>query len=100
MPSVISQVPGQWSYLCATYDAVTQIAKLYFNGLLVGSRENVPNMKVVRRIMVGGDEYQHSYEGKLADLEICHYAISADDVQARFLEYRRDETFLGTEGRK
>lgn len=93
-------VPGQWSYLCATYDAVTQIAKLYFNGLLVGSRENVPNMKVVRRIMVGGDEYQHSYEGKLADLEIYHYAISADDVQARFLEYQRDETFLGTEGRK
>ncbi len=93
-------VPGQWSYLCATYDAVTRIAKLYFNGLLVGSRENVPNMKVVRRIMVGGDEYQHSYEGKLSDLEIYHYAVSADDVQRRFLEYQRDETFLGTEGRK
>ena len=93
-------VPGQWSYICATYDAVTQIAKLYFNGLLVGSRENVPNMKVVRRIVLGGDEYQRSYEGKLADLEFYHYAMSADDVQERFLEYQKDETFLGTEGRK
>ena len=35
-------VPGQWSYICATYDVITHIGKLYFNGLLVGSRENMP----------------------------------------------------------
>lgn len=93
-------VPGRWSYICATYDAVTQIAKLYFNGLLVASREHVPNMKVVNRIMIGGDEYQNSYEGRLADLEIYHYVISADEIEDKFRDYQRNETFLGTDGRK
>lgn len=93
-------VPGEWSYICATYDMVTGISKMYFNGLLVGSRENVPCLKVAKSVILGGDEYQNSFKGKIAGLEIYHYVISADDVQERFLEYQRDETFLGTEGRK
>lgn len=93
-------VPGEWSYICATYDMVTGISKTYFNGLLVGSRENVPCLKVANSVILGGDEYQNSFKGRIAGLEIYHYVISADDVQERFLEYQRDETFLGTEGRK
>lgn len=93
-------VPGEWSYICATYDMVTGISKMYFNGLLVGSRENVPCLKVANSVILGGDEYQNSFKGRIAGLEFYHYVISADDVQERFLEYQRDETFLGTEGRK
>lgn len=93
-------VPGEWSYICATYDMVTGISKTYFNGLLVGSRENVPCLKVANSVVLGGDEYQNSFKGRIAGLEIYHYVISAEDVQERFLEYQRDETFLGTEGRK
>lgn len=93
-------VPGQWSYICATYDVITHIGKLYFNGLLVGSREKMPNLKVVDQIMLGGDEYQNSYEGKLAGLEIYHYVLSAEQIEKRFREYQNMPSFLGTDGRK
>ncbi len=93
-------VPGQWSYICATYDVITRIAKLYFNGLLVGSREKMPNLKVIKKIMVGGDEYQNSYEGKLAGLEIYRYVISAETIEKNFQEYQKQASFLGTDGRK
>lgn len=93
-------VPGEWSYICATYDMVTGIAKLYFNGLLVGSRDNVPCLKVAKSVVLGGDEYQNSFKGKIAGLEVYHYVISAQQIQDRFLEYQKDVTFLGTSGRK
>lgn len=93
-------VPGEWSYICATYDSVIGISKLYFNGLLVGSRENVPCLKLAQKVMLGGDEYQKSFEGRIGGLEIYHYVISASHVQNKFLEYQSDKTFLGTDGRK
>ena len=93
-------VPGEWSYLCATYDMVTGISKVYFNGLLVGSREKVPCLKVAQSVVLGGDEYQPSFKGRIAGLEVCHYVVSADEVQRKFLEYQKDETFQGTGGRK
>ncbi len=93
-------VVGQWSYICATYDVITGIAKLYFNGLLVGSRENMPNLKVVKQVMAGGDEYQKSYAGKLAGLEIYHYVLDAKEIEEKFTEYQKNASFLGTDGRK
>ena len=93
-------VPETWSYICATYDMVTGISKLYFNGLLVGSLENVPCLKVAKAFILGGDEYQNSFKGKIAGLEIYHYVISAEYVQEKFLEFQKDKTFLGTDGRK
>ena len=93
-------VPGQWSYVCITYDVITGIAKLYFNGLLVRSLENVPNLKVVNQIVLGGDEYQNSYKGMLAGLEIYYYVLSAGTIEDKFKTYQREPSFLGTDGRK
>lgn len=93
-------VEGQWSFICVTYDVITGLGKLYFNGLLVGSRENMPNLKVPNQIMLGGDEYQNSYKGKLAGLEINHYVISAEQVERKFREFQKNPTFLGTKGKK
>lgn len=93
-------VPGQWAFICATYDVITHIGKMYFNGLMVGSRENMPNLKIVEQIMIGGDEYQNSYEGKLAGFEIHHYVLSAEQIQEKFKSYQQEPLFLGTDGRK
>lgn len=93
-------VPGQWAFICATYDVITHIGKMYFNGLMVGSRENMPNLKIVEQIMIGGDEYQNSYEGKLAGFEIHHYVLSAEQIQEKFKSYQQEPLFLGTGGRK
>ena len=93
-------LPEQWSYVCATYDMVTGISKLYFNGLLVGSREHVPGLKVAEKVMLGGDEYQNSFQGKLAGVEFYHYVVSAEFVQEKFQEFQKDGSFLGTDGKK
>lgn len=93
-------VPGQWSYVCATYDVITHIGKLYFNGLLVGSRENMPDLKVVEQVMLGGDEYQESFVGKLSGFEIYHYALSADSIGEKFRQFQGMPAYQGTDGRK
>lgn len=93
-------VPGQWSYICVTFDVITHIGKLYFNGLMVGSRENMPDLKVVDQILLGGDEYQDSFAGKLAEVEIYHYALSADAIGDKFKAYQQMPAFQGTDGKK
>lgn len=93
-------VVGQWAYICATYDVITHIGKLYFNGLLVGSRENMPDLKVVNQVVLGGDEYQNSYKGKLAGLEIYHYVLSAEKIGEKFRQYQSMPSFSGPDGRK
>ena len=50
--------------------------------------------------MLGGDEYQKSFQGKLAGVEFYHYVISAEFVQKKFQMFQKDATFLGTDGRK
>lgn len=93
-------VPGQWAYICATYDVITHIGKVYFNGMLVGSRENMPNLKIVEQFIIGGDEYQNSYEGKLAGLEIHHHVLSAEQIREKFKNFQKEPSFLGTDGKK
>lgn len=93
-------VPGQWAYICISYDVITGVAKLYFNGLLNSSRSQAPNLKVANQICIGGDEYQESYRGRLAGLEIYHCVLPAEEIERKFKEYQSDPTFLGTDGRK
>lgn len=93
-------VPGEWAYMCISYDAITGVARLYFNGLLIGSRDKAPNLKVPNRVVIGGDEYQKSYQGRIAGLEIHHCVLPAQEIERRFKEYQNDPTFLGSKGRK
>ncbi|MBP3476882.1 MAG: EAL domain-containing protein [Lachnospiraceae bacterium] len=93
-------VPGQWAYICISYDVITGVARLYFNGLLNSSRDYAPNLKVANQIFLGGDEYQESYQGRIAGLEIYHCVLSGEEIERKFKEYQSDPTFLGTEGRK
>ncbi len=93
-------VPGQWSYVCATFDVITHIGKLYFNGLMAGSMENMPDLKVADQILLGGDEYQNSFAGKLAGLEIYHYAVSAEVIGEKFKAYQQMPAYQGPGGRK
>ncbi len=93
-------VPGEWAYMCISYDAITGVARLYFNGLLIGSRDKAPNLKVPNRVVIGGDEYQKSYQGRIAGLEIHHCVLPAQEIERRFKEYQSDPTFLGSKGRK
>lgn len=93
-------VPGEWAYICISYDVITGVAKLYFNGLLSSSKSYAPNLKVVKQIFVGGDDYQESYRGRLAGLEIHHRVLSEEEIEQKYKAYQNNATFLGTCGRK
>lgn len=95
-----SAVPGQWEYICISYDVISGVVKLYFNGSLTGSKDHAPNLKVINHIFVGGDEFQESYRGMLAGLEIHHCVLSAEEIERKFKEYQNNSTFLGAGGGK
>lgn len=93
-------VPGEWAYMCVSYDVITGLVRLYFNGMLIGSRDKAPNLKVPDRVVIGGDEYQRSYHGKVAGLEIYHCVLPEEEIERKFKAYQSDPTFLGTKGKK
>ena len=76
-------VPGEWAYLCISYDVLTGMAKLYFNGNLKNSRSHAPNLKVLKQIFIGGDDYQESYKRLLSGLEIHHRVLSEEEIEHR-----------------
>lgn len=93
-------VPGEWAYMCVSCDVITGLVRLYFNGMLIGSRDKAPNLKVPEQVIIGGDEYQKSYHGKVAGLEIYHCVLPEEEIERKFKAYQSDPTFLGTKGRK
>lgn len=93
-------VPGEWSYMCVSCDVITGLVRLYFNGMLIGSKDRAPNLKVPERVIIGGDEYQKSFHGKVAGLEIYHCVLPAEEIERKFRVYQSDPTFLGTKGKK
>lgn len=46
----------------------------------VGARNNVPNMKGVKEVFVGGDYFQENFEGLISGLEIYKYSLPADEI--------------------
>lgn len=93
-------VPGEWAYMCVSCDVITGLVRLYFNGMLIGSKDRVPNLKVPEKVIIGGDEYQKSFHGKVAGLEIYHCVLPAEEIERKFRAYQSNPTFLGTRGKK
>lgn len=93
-------VPGEWAYLCVSCDVISGLVRLYFNGLLIGSKDLAPNLKVPERVVIGGDEYQKSFHGKVAGLEIYHCVLPEAEIERKFRAFQSDPTFLGTKGKK
>ena len=93
-------VPGEWAYMCVSCDVITGLVRLYFNGMMIGSKDRAPNLKVPERVVIGGDEYQKSFHGKVAGLEIYHCVLPEEEIERKFKAYQSNPTFLGTKGRK
>ena len=92
--------PGRWSHICVVYHSFTGVSKLYFNGIMVGSREKVPTLKLVEKILLGGDDYQSSYEGLISELRFYHYPMTAEQINELFVTYQKQCHFQGTHGKK
>lgn len=72
--------PDNWEHICVTYDALTGISRFYLDAFFVGARNNVPNMKGVKEVFVGGDYFQENFEGLISGLEIYNYSLPADEI--------------------
>ena len=87
-------VPGEWVYITITYDSKSGIIRYYFNGKMAGILENVPSLRVVKRIYVGGDIFKKSFVGHLCELEFTNHAKSAQNIWQEFLSYVETDGFV------
>lgn len=77
---------GQWNMLTASYDEKNQTMNLYLNGYRVGGIEDAPRMKLAKEILIGGDIYERSFKGRVADLRIFDQALSGVEIKKMFDE--------------
>ena len=77
---------GQWNMLTASYDEKNQTMNLYLNGYRVGGIEDAPRMKLAQEILIGGDIYERSFKGRVADLRIFDQALSGVEIKKMFDE--------------
>lgn len=77
---------GQWNMLTASYDEKNQTMNLYMNGYRVGGIEDAPRMKLAKEILIGGDIYEKSFRGRVADLRIFDQALSGVEIKKMFDE--------------
>ena len=77
-----------WTYIAAAYNATTHSSAIFINGFLTGYKNDVLRLKNPGRIALGGDVYQPSFQGFVADLRVTNTALSAKDVRE---EYEREK---------
>ena len=73
-----------WTYIAAAYNATTHSSAIFINGFLAGYKNDVMRLKNPGRIALGGDVYQPSFNGFVADLKVTNRTLSAKDVRAEF----------------
>ena len=73
-------MPG-WNHIVATLDAANCISQLYINGQKSALCDYTPDLYVARRVMIGGDVYQPSFVGKIADVRFYNATLTAADVE-------------------
>ncbi len=61
---------GVWTHMTISYDSKRETTKLYINGDLKASKQNVPTMRYVKLIYVGGDVFKPSFIGNISELKI------------------------------
>jgi hypothetical protein len=92
-------VPGEWSYMCVSCDVITGLVRLYFNGMLIGSKNLAPNLKVPERVVIGGDEYQKSFHGKVRDWRFITVFCPRRRLHGSFRHFRTIRPFWGRKGK-
>lgn len=75
--------PG-WNYVVATYDASISTGRLFVNGIRAGIIEDTPDLYLAGRVIVGGDIYQPSLVGKVADLRFYNAPLTALQIEKEY----------------
>jgi len=87
--------PGNWVHLVCVRDRAEDLLKIYFNGELLGSLKDDADGNVDpvgAPLIVGAYESSRHYRGKIDDLRLYNYALSAEEVTALKDSYPTDMT--------
>ncbi len=86
---------NEWTHVAITYNAKSEVMRLFINSNLAGFKDYVPPMSAVRRIYLGGDVYKKSFCGSICDLSLFEQVKSTQDIRQIYTSYVDDPTFKG-----
>jgi len=78
-----------WTYIAAAYNSGSHSSAIFINGFLTGYKNNVISLKNPGRVILGGDIYQPSFNGFVADLKVINKTLSAKDVREEYERSRQ-----------
>lgn len=78
---------GQWYHIAMTYSARAEESRLYIDGEKAASRRNVPAIRYPKRIILGGDVFQQSFQGNISELTIYFNAKSEKEIRDIYKAY-------------
>ncbi len=73
-----------------TMDSFSETSRLYINGKMIQFIEHVPNLNAVEKVVLGGDYYQRSFQGKIKNLRIIGSAQASEKIREIYEEERKE----------
>jgi len=78
-----------WTHITVSYDYVSEIAKLYVNGELVNTLDEVPTLSYPKLAYIGGDVYKDSIQGNIGELVVFGEVKTDLEVKELYENYLR-----------
>ncbi len=91
------QVPlNAWTFICLTYDSISDISRFYINGRNAGYCHDIPTLFTCQQILIGGDPFQPSYEGYVSGLIFYNSTKSEEEIINLYNSFFDEPEFKGT----
>ena len=87
---------NKWTHLAITYDANSEIGKIFVNGKCMGELGGMPTLRYAKLIYVGGDVFQDSFKGDMCNLIIYSVVKSEEEIKEKYDSYVDDDNFIGS----
>lgn len=86
---------GIWYNYAIVYNSKTETAYSFINGDVAGVMENVPANRYAKRIMVGGDVFQQSFQGEICEVIIYNEAKDFNFMKNMHESYITSNKYVG-----
>lgn len=73
-----------WTHMAAVYNRKTKSLAFFLNGYLAGYKDDVIELESPGRVILGGDIYQLSFNGYVADLKVTNAPLSAQKIKEEY----------------
>ncbi len=81
---------GEWMHVVLSRDSFSETSRLYINGEMIQFIEHVPSLNAVEKVVLGGDYYQRSFQGKIKNLRIIGSAQASGKIKEIYEEERKE----------